>query len=163
MRVGIYVRVSTRDQNCAMQLRDLRAYCTARQPDVVREYVFDAGQSGTKDSRPELSELMSAVHRRKPDAVIVWRLTDLPVRRDTFLPRWKSSALFVSGSFRTRRRSTPASDEVIAGRTDQWRPMAAEAHDIGWLNGRNIDPHKKALAHIISCYIHTGCLNREIR
>jgi len=48
MRVGIYVRVSTRDQNCAMQLRDLRAYCTARQPDVVREYVFDAGQSGRR-------------------------------------------------------------------------------------------------------------------
>ena len=91
-----------------MQLRDLRAYCTARQPDVVREYVFDAGQSGTKDSRPELSELMSAVHRRKPDAVIVWRLTDLPVRRDTFLPRWKSSAHLVSGSFRTKRTSIPA-------------------------------------------------------
>jgi len=56
-----------------MQLRDLRAYCTARQPDVVREYVFDAGQSGTKDSRPELNELMSAARKRKLDAVIVWR------------------------------------------------------------------------------------------
>jgi DNA invertase Pin-like site-specific DNA recombinase len=55
-----------------MQLRDLRAYCTARQLDVVREYV-DAGQSGTKDSRPELNELMSAARKRKLDAVIVWR------------------------------------------------------------------------------------------
>jgi DNA invertase Pin-like site-specific DNA recombinase len=72
MRVGLYVRVSTRDQNCEMQLRDLRAYCTARQLNVVREYV-DAGQSGTKDSRPELNELMFAARKRKLDAVIVWR------------------------------------------------------------------------------------------
>jgi DNA invertase Pin-like site-specific DNA recombinase len=55
-----------------MQLRDLRAYCTARQLDVVREYV-DTGQSGTKDSRPELNELMSAARKRKIDAIIVWR------------------------------------------------------------------------------------------
>jgi DNA invertase Pin-like site-specific DNA recombinase len=55
-----------------MQLRDLRAFCTARQLHVIREYV-DAGQSGTKDSRPELNELMSAARKRKLDAVIVWR------------------------------------------------------------------------------------------
>jgi len=90
MRVGIYVRVSTRDQNCAMQLRDLRAYCTARQPTWFAN-MFLMQASRDEGFAPELSELMSAVHRRKPDAVIVWRLTDLPVRRDTFLPRWKSS------------------------------------------------------------------------
>lgn len=31
MRVGIYARVSTKDQNCEIQLRDLLAYCLARQ------------------------------------------------------------------------------------------------------------------------------------
>jgi DNA invertase Pin-like site-specific DNA recombinase len=72
MRVGIYARVSTKDQSCDLQLRDLRAYCAARQLDVVREYV-DAGQSGTKDSRPELNELMNDARKRKLDAVIVWR------------------------------------------------------------------------------------------
>jgi DNA invertase Pin-like site-specific DNA recombinase len=38
----------------------------------VREYV-DTGVSGTKDSRPQLNELMNDVRKRKLDAVIVWR------------------------------------------------------------------------------------------
>lgn len=54
-----------------MQLRDLRAYCAARQLTVVREYV-DAGISGTKDSRPQLNELMADVRKRKLDAVLCW-------------------------------------------------------------------------------------------
>ncbi len=72
MRVGIYARVSSRDQSCEMQLRDLRAYCAARQLTVVREYV-DLGVSGTKDSRPELNEMMGDARKRKLDAVLCWR------------------------------------------------------------------------------------------
>lgn len=72
MRVGIYARVSTKDQSCELQLRDLRSYVAARQLVVVREYV-DLGQSGTKDSRPQLNELMDDARKRKLDAVLVWR------------------------------------------------------------------------------------------
>lgn len=72
MRVAVYARVSTKDQSCDLQLLDLRAYCAARQLTVVREYV-DHGQSGTKDSRPELNQLMGEVRKRKVDAVLVWR------------------------------------------------------------------------------------------
>jgi DNA invertase Pin-like site-specific DNA recombinase len=72
MRVGIYARVSTKEQNCDLQLRDLRAYCAARQFAVVREYV-DLGQSGTKDTRPALNELMANARKRKLDAILVWR------------------------------------------------------------------------------------------
>jgi DNA invertase Pin-like site-specific DNA recombinase len=72
MRVGIYARVSTKDQSCELQLRDLRAYCAARQFLVTREYV-DLGQSGTKDSRPQLNELMGDVRKRKVDVILVWR------------------------------------------------------------------------------------------
>ena len=71
-RVGIYARVSTKDQNCDLQLRDLRTFCLARQFTVVREYV-DVGESGAKDSRPQLNELMADARKRKLDAVIVWR------------------------------------------------------------------------------------------
>ena len=76
MRVGIYARVSTKDQSCEMQLRDLRSYCAARGLEVVREYV-DQGQSGTKDSRPLLDLMMADVRKRKLDAVLVWRFDRL--------------------------------------------------------------------------------------
>src|SRR5712672_3317937 len=72
MRIGIYARVSTKDQSCQLQIRDFRAYCTARGFDLVREYV-DVGQSGAKDSRPELNKLMDDARKRQFDAIVVWR------------------------------------------------------------------------------------------
>jgi len=72
MRIGIYARVSTKDQSCDLQLRDLRTYCAARGFDLVREYV-DAGQSGAKDSRPELNIMMGDARKRQFDAIVVWR------------------------------------------------------------------------------------------
>jgi DNA invertase Pin-like site-specific DNA recombinase len=72
MRIGIYARVSTRDQSCQLQIRDLRAYCMARGLDLVREYV-DIGQSSAKDSRPELNKLMDDARKRQFDAVVCWR------------------------------------------------------------------------------------------
>lgn len=72
MRVGIYARVSTKDQSCELQLRDLRVFCSARNFTVIREYV-DIGESGAKDSRPQLNELLADARKRKLDAIIVWR------------------------------------------------------------------------------------------
>src|ERR1035437_7893234 len=72
MRIGIYARVSTRDQSCELQVRDLRAFCAARGFDLVGEYV-DVGQSGAKDSRPELNKLMDDARKRQFDAIVVWR------------------------------------------------------------------------------------------
>jgi DNA invertase Pin-like site-specific DNA recombinase len=72
MRTAIYARVSTKDQSCELQLRDLRAYCSARGLSLVGEYV-DTGYSGAKESRPELNELVAAARKRKFDAIVVWR------------------------------------------------------------------------------------------
>src|SRR5580658_9213249 len=72
MKMGIYARVSTKDQSCELQVRDLRAYCAARGFDLVRDYV-DVGQSGAKDSRPELNKLMDDARKRQFDAIVVWR------------------------------------------------------------------------------------------
>jgi DNA invertase Pin-like site-specific DNA recombinase len=72
MRVAIYARVSTKDQSCALQLRDLKAYCAARKFTIFREYI-DVGESGAKNSRPELNELMADARKRKLDAIVVWR------------------------------------------------------------------------------------------
>jgi len=72
MRVALYARVSTRDQSCELQLRDLRAYCAARGFTIFREYV-DQGVSGATNSRPELDKLMGDARKRKIEAVICWR------------------------------------------------------------------------------------------
>lgn len=72
MRVGIYARVSTSDQDEQLQLVDLRRYATARGWAVFEEFV-DLGFSGARSSRPALDRLMAAARRRDIDAVLVWR------------------------------------------------------------------------------------------
>jgi DNA invertase Pin-like site-specific DNA recombinase len=74
MRIALYARVSTANhgQDSTMQTRELREYCERRGWAVFAEYV-DEGISGTKDSRPELNRLMADAHKRRFDAVCVWK------------------------------------------------------------------------------------------
>ena len=72
MRVAIYGRVSTAEQNAAMQIDELRAYCIRRQWDIVEEFI-DSGVSGSKESRPALNRLLADAKRRKFDTVLVYR------------------------------------------------------------------------------------------
>jgi hypothetical protein len=55
-----------------MQTRELEEYCQRRGWEVADCYV-DNGISGVKESRPELDRLMADAHRRRFDAVAVWR------------------------------------------------------------------------------------------
>ena len=73
MRAAIYARVSTTDQNCEMQLGELREYVSRRGWELAGEYV-DTGWSGTKVSRPELNRLMSDAGQRKFDVILCWKL-----------------------------------------------------------------------------------------
>jgi putative DNA-invertase from lambdoid prophage Rac len=73
VKAAIYARVSTSDQDCEMQLREIREYCVRRGWEVEAEYV-DTGWSGMKVSRPQLDRLMQDASRRRFDAVLVWKL-----------------------------------------------------------------------------------------
>jgi DNA invertase Pin-like site-specific DNA recombinase len=71
-RAAIYARVSTTDQNCALQLTELRQY-VERNGWSATEYV-DQGVSGAKRSRPALDRLMADARLRRFDVVVVWKL-----------------------------------------------------------------------------------------
>ncbi len=73
VRLAIYARVSTVDQHCEMQLRDLRQYAVARGWTLVGEYV-DTGWSGKNAERPELRRCIADAKARKFDAIAVWKL-----------------------------------------------------------------------------------------
>jgi DNA invertase Pin-like site-specific DNA recombinase len=72
MRVALYGRVSTAEQNAAMQIEELRAYCLRRQWEIVEEFI-DSGISGSKESRPALNRLLADAKRRRFDTVLVYR------------------------------------------------------------------------------------------
>lgn len=74
MRVALYARVSTLNgQHPEMQLAELREYASRRGWKLVGEYV-DEGVSGSKESRPQLNQLMADAHRRRFEIVLVWKV-----------------------------------------------------------------------------------------
>src|SRR5579864_4029402 len=73
MKCAIYARVSTTDQNCEMQLLELREYIARRGWEIHREYV-DTGFCGARASRPALDRLMADAAQHKFDVVLVWKL-----------------------------------------------------------------------------------------
>ena len=74
MRAAIYARVSTSNngQDPTMQTRELKEYCERRGWEIGGEYV-DTGVSGSRERRPKLDRLMADAHRRRFDAVVVWK------------------------------------------------------------------------------------------
>lgn len=76
IRAGLYIRVSTVDQNPEMQFDELREFCQARAWTNAAEFV-DRGVSGIESGRPGLRELLQACHHRTIDAILVWRLDRL--------------------------------------------------------------------------------------
>jgi DNA invertase Pin-like site-specific DNA recombinase len=72
---AVYVRVSTVDQHTELQETELLEYCQRRgwQQCVYR----DKGQSGAKDNRPALKEMLKAIRQRRVDVIVVWALDRL--------------------------------------------------------------------------------------
>ena len=73
MKVAIYTRTSTQDQDCGIQRRELAAEAQRRGWTITHEYT-DAGVSGAQRSRPQLNELLAAAARKEFDCVLVWKI-----------------------------------------------------------------------------------------
>src|ERR1700688_1432508 len=72
MTAAIYARVSTADQNNAIQVRELKEYVERRGWELAGTYQDQ--MSGAKASRPGLDQLFAEARRRKFDIVVVWKL-----------------------------------------------------------------------------------------
>jgi len=73
MKVAIYARVSTKDQNVNTQLSLCREYCERMNLEIYKEYV-DIGESGRKDSRPAFDEMLSDMRAYKFKQIIVYKI-----------------------------------------------------------------------------------------
>src|SRR5260370_34391395 len=70
---ALYCRVSTADQTCARQERDLRAFAKKAGYKVVG--VWKETASGTKDERAERKKVLALAQARKVDVILVTELT----------------------------------------------------------------------------------------
>jgi putative DNA-invertase from lambdoid prophage Rac len=72
LRVAVYHRVSTLDQNPGLAREELRAVAGRLGGEVALD-IEETG-SGARNDRPGLQRLMHAARRGKLDAVMVWKL-----------------------------------------------------------------------------------------
>ena len=70
---ALYCRVSTADQSCARQERDLKAFAKKAGYKIVGVYKETA--SGAKDNRVEREEVLALAQARKVDVILVTELT----------------------------------------------------------------------------------------
>ncbi len=100
-RAAIYCRVSTADQSCERQARDLRAFAKRGGYQVIK--VFKETGSGTKLDRAERKKIMALAQAREIDCVLVTELSRwgrsthdlLGTLRE--LESWKVSVIAMSG------------------------------------------------------------------
>jgi DNA invertase Pin-like site-specific DNA recombinase len=72
MRAAIYTRVSTPDQNAAMQTRELNEYAARQGWDVFATY--QDVMSGAKSNRSGLAQLMADARMKRFDVLRSWKL-----------------------------------------------------------------------------------------
>ena len=74
-KVGIYARVSTKEQDVDKQVEELIEYCKRNNYDY--ELYVDKGISGAKESRPEFNRLMEDIRLKKVDLVLCYKIDRL--------------------------------------------------------------------------------------
>ena len=72
-KVAIYVRVSTNDQDVAVQEKLCREYCERLGYDIFKVYA-DTGVSGVKDSRPAFNDLLRDMRLMRFNTIMVTKL-----------------------------------------------------------------------------------------
>jgi DNA invertase Pin-like site-specific DNA recombinase len=75
-RVGVYLRVSTKEQNTDLQRHEIISYLNARS--LCRNVViYEDTATGTNSNRPELQRLLYDAKTRKIDMIVCWKLDRL--------------------------------------------------------------------------------------
>jgi DNA invertase Pin-like site-specific DNA recombinase len=69
-RAGIYVRVSTNQQETDMQETELREFCENR--GWTYGLYPDQAKSGAKVDRPELNRMLADMRKRRIDVIVIW-------------------------------------------------------------------------------------------
>lgn len=94
-QAAIYARVSSSDQSCERQLRELAEFAERGGYEVMG--VFKETASGTKSNRVERSKVMELAQARKIDAVLVTELSRSGMTFELDTPHGRMMATMLAG------------------------------------------------------------------
>lgn len=147
MKVAIYIRISTNEQDLTKQEQELRQYAKNNGYEVHN--VYSDTISGMKDSRPGLNELMKDSRLKLFDAVIVYKLDRLGRSLQHLLniiEEWQKRGIAfisVSQGMDTTQASGKLIFAVIGAIAEFERSLISERTKIGMKNAKNVGKRGK--------------------
>lgn len=72
-RVGIYCRVSTKDQQTIQQQEILKEFCLKSGYGIFDTYI-DEGESALRSNRPQFMRILEDARRRRIDVILVYKI-----------------------------------------------------------------------------------------
>ena len=160
-QVAIYCRVSTDDQSCERQERDLRAFAKRAGHKIVG--VFKETASGARNDRIERNKVMALTRNHEIDAILVTELSrwgrstqDLVQILDD-LHSWKVSVLAQHGlTFDLSTSSGKLMRTIMAGlaefERDLIRELAAKARGVSLGRQHGQRPSDKKAKKVLSLH-----------
>jgi putative DNA-invertase from lambdoid prophage Rac len=136
-QVAVYCRVSTDDQSCERQERDLQAFAKRAGHKIVA--VFKETGSGADNARPERAKVLALARARRIEAILVtelsrwgWSTRDLVETLDD-LHGWKVSVVAQTGlSFDLSTSSGKLMRTIMAGLAEFERDLTEIGSSQAW-------------------------------
>lgn len=166
IKVALYVRVSTLEQNPENQTKILNQYCKERDWAIFDTYI-DKGTSGLKRSRPGFNRLIKDMRSRKFNIIIIWKLDRIGRSLQHLLElaqefnNKKIDLVVVTQNFDTTTSSGKFLFQVLGAVAEFESGMISERTKLGLARAKDQGiklgrPHKNPLVYTHYCEVG-GC------
>lgn len=147
MKVAIYARVSTTEQDTGHQVRSLEEFCRNREYELVGSYCDII--SGSKDSRPELNKLLLDAYNRKFKCVVIWKLDRLGrslqhlLDITTKFEKWGIDLICQTQPFDTTNPGGKLIFQIFGAMAEFERNLISERTKLGLKHAKNVGKRGK--------------------
>ena len=146
-KCAIYCRVSTSEQNLDNQMNSLKTFANKENFKVYK--IYKEKISGTKDSRPELNELMIDAKNKCFDVVVVWKLDRLGrslqhlIRMVNYFQQWGIDFICTTQNIDTTNSSGKLLFHIMGALAEFERELISERTKLGLKKAKNVGKRGK--------------------
>jgi DNA invertase Pin-like site-specific DNA recombinase len=147
MKVAIYSRVSTDEQDANKQEKELLLFAQRHNYEVYNTYLDVI--SGTKDSRPNLNRMIQDAYNKEFEAVICWKLDRLGrslthlIDIVNKLKNWGVGLIFTTQQIDTTTPQGKLFFHIFGAFAEFEREMISERTKLGLKNAKNVGKRGK--------------------
>lgn len=147
MKVAIYTRVSTNEQDPLKQENELKQFAERHNYNIYK--VYQDIISGSKDSRPALNDLVNDAYKKEFDAVLCWKLDRLGRSLSHLIDlinkfnNWNIGLIFTTQQIDTTTAQGKLFFHIFGAFAEFERGIISERTKLGLKNAKNVGKRGK--------------------